>query len=88
LIIWKSGKQGGVITTFESLGECLEYDCGVIVMDIALPHKAPYCQYCSMIKTEEFLKRFTCRVTGEYLLYPFTSRGKQCPIQFKEDVDG
>lgn len=71
--------------TFESLGECTSYHKGVIVMNVSLPSKAPFCQYCPMIKTEEFLKRFTCRITGDLLLHPFSTRGDHCPIQFKEE---
>jgi hypothetical protein len=70
---------------FESLGECLTYEHGVIVVDITLPGKAPFCQYCPMIKQEEFLRRFSCRVTGEWLMNPFNGRGIECPIQFKEE---
>jgi len=84
---WKFGSKGGAIMTFESLGECLEYEKGVIVFEVNLPKKAATCQYCPMVKTEEFLKRFSCRITGEFLMAPFSRRGDCCPIQFKEETE-
>ncbi len=68
-----------------SLGECLSYINGVVVLDVSLPTKAPYCQYCKLAKYEESFRRYSCRATGEWLLNPLSSRGAECSIQFKEE---
>lgn len=69
---------------FKSLGQCVSYYKGVITIDIALPQQAPFCQYCQWIKSEERLKRFTCRFTDEMILDPFNTRGALCPIEIEE----
>lgn len=72
---------------FESLGECSHYLHGIILQEIALPQKYPYCQYCPMAKYEDSFKRYSCRaVRGDNWLFdPFHSRPAWCPIQFESE---
>lgn len=70
----------------ELLGQCLEYLNGVVVHDIHLPLKYPFCQYCiTFLRYEDGYKRYSCRLTGETIIDPLHSRGDKCPIQFKEE---
>lgn len=72
---------------FESLGECGEYLTGLLVLEIPLPAKAPYCQYCPMAKYEESFKRYSCRAMRRenWLFNPLHSRPEWCPIQFESE---
>ena len=39
----------------------------------------PFCRY------EDAFRRYSCRATGEQLLYPNTNIGARCPITFEEE---
>ncbi len=74
---------------FESLGECGSYLRGVIVLDVSLPEKVPFCQYCPMCKYEESMRRYSCRAMQgkEWIFSPFSGRPQWCPIQFEEEEE-
>lgn len=52
----------------------LEYEFG-------FPNDNCVCQWCPFCYPEATLQRHRCRVTGEYLVYPFTERGQKCPVK-------
>ena len=40
------------------------------------------CNYCSLFcRYEENFKRYSCRLTGEWLLDPFHAVGDECPLK-------
>lgn len=64
----------------------LYYTTGIITLPIQFPENKVVCQYCEFCYSEDSLKRHRCRLTREMLLYPTTSRGNQCPINFESEV--
>lgn len=67
---------------FDHLGECGAYLRGAVVIEIGLPAKAPYCQYCPLAKYEEAFRRYSCRaVRGDNWIFdPFHGRPEWCPL--------
>lgn len=53
---------------FDSLGQCLGYVTGTV--KIHLPKEKQVCQYCVMLRYEESCKRYSCRLSGEWIFGP------------------
>ena len=53
-------------------------------LKIFFPEDKVTCQWCPLCRGEDSLKRNKCALTGEYLVYPFTFRGNQCPLEIIE----
>lgn len=67
------------------MGNCvLYYTSGIATVEVHFPENKTVCQWCNFVRNEDSLKRHKCMLTGEYLPYPFTSRGNQCPILLNE----
>lgn len=67
-------------------GECVTfYTWGKVSIAVPFPENLTMCQWCPYVRNEDSLKRHKCLLTGEYLPFPFTSRGNQCPIIFEEE---
>lgn len=64
------------------------YTHGTATLPVFFPEDKTVCQWCPYVRTEDSLKRHRCLLTGEYLVYPFTSRGNECPVVFEEDENG
>lgn len=64
------------------------YTTGTAVLTVHFPEDKVCCQWCPYVRNEDSLKRHKCLLTGEYLLYPFDSRGNYCPVEFKEVEHG
>jgi hypothetical protein len=64
------------------------YTRGVATIHVPFPEDMTVCQWCPYVRNEDSLKRHKCLLTGEYLPFPFTSRGNQCPVVFEEVDDG
>lgn len=62
------------------------YTWGHVSMDVPFPEDMTRCQWCPFVRNEDSLKRWRCLLTGEYLVFPFSSRGNQCPVVFEEEV--
>lgn len=65
------------------------YTSGVAHVEVHFPENKVCCANCiPFCRYEEAFKRFSCRATGEQLLYPFTTTGAMCPIVFnnKEEI--
>lgn len=60
------------------------YTWGTATVAVCFPEDKTNCQWCPYVRNEDSLKRHRCLLTGEYLPYPFASRGNQCPIVFNE----
>ena len=69
---------------FESLGKCLEYSTGTV--KIHLPKEKRVCQYCVMLRYEESYKRFSCRISGEWIFDPFNGIPEHCPITWGDET--
>lgn len=63
----------------------LYYTTGTATVPVHFPENRTVCQWCPFVRTEDSLKRHRCQLTGEYLVYPFTSRGNECPVIFEEE---
>ena len=63
------------------------YTWGHARLQIPFPEDKTVCQWCPYVRTEDSLKRHKCQLTGEYLVYPFTTRGNECPVRFEEAQD-
>ena len=59
------------------------YTTGLASLPVPFPEDKTVCQWCPFVRTEDSLKRHRCLLTGEYLPYPFTSRGNECPVVFE-----
>lgn len=64
------------------------YTKGTATLPVFFPEDKTTCQWCPYVRTEDSLKRCRCLLTGEYLPYPFTSRGNECPVVFEEEQHG
>ena len=51
---------------------------------VYFPEDKTTCQWCPYVRNEDSLKRHKCLLTGEYLPYPFTARGNECPLTIEE----
>lgn len=51
---------------------------------VFFPEDKTTCQWCPYVRNEDSLKRHKCLLTGEYLPYPFTARGNECPLTIEE----
>lgn len=53
-------------------------------VSVFFPENRTVCQWCPYVRNEDSLKRHRCLLTGEYLVYPFTERGNECPLIIEE----
>lgn len=54
-------------------------------VDIYFPEGHVACKYCRLFcRYEEAFKRYSCRLTDEWLLDPQKSIGDLCPLDFSE----
>ncbi len=60
------------------------YTRGYATVPVFFPEDKTVCQWCPYVRNEDSLKRHRCLLTGEYLPYPFTSRGNECPVIFEQ----
>lgn len=60
------------------------YTKGSVTLPVYFPEDMTTCQWCRFVRAEDSLKRHRCLLTWEYLPYPFTGRGNECPIIFEE----
>ena len=61
------------------------YTWGIARISIPFPEDMTQCQWCPFCRNEDSLKRHKCLLTQEFLPYPFTGRGNECPITFEEE---
>lgn len=65
------------------------YTAGTAMVQVSFPEDKVRCHLCFLCKHEDAFKRYSCRATGELLIYPFQGIGKNCPIIFHENrVEG
>ncbi len=65
------------------------YVTGVAHIPVHFPNGMTFCQWCPYLKYRDGLRRHQCGLTGEFLPYPFDSRGNECPVIFenKEEAE-
>lgn len=63
------------------------YTRGVATVPVNFPEDFVCCQWCTYVRNEDSLKRHRCLLTGEYLPFPFTSRGNECPVVFEKEEE-
>lgn len=64
------------------------YTSGVATVDVHFPEDRVCCANCvPFCRYEEAFKRYSCRATGEQILFPFQQRGAQCPIVFNKEEE-
>lgn len=59
------------------------YTTGVATVVVNFPEDRTMCQWCPYVRPDDSLKRHRCVLTGELLVYPFATRGNECPIVFE-----
>lgn len=61
------------------------YDKAVAHVPVFFPEGKRTCQYCKLFcRYEENFKRYSCRLTDEWLLDPMHNVGRMCPLDFSE----
>ena len=55
-----------------------------LAYEFGFPNGMTVCQWCPFCYAETALERYRCRITGEYLPFPFTGRGQRCPAVIEE----
>lgn len=61
------------------------YDKAVAHVPVFFPEGKRTCQYCKLFcRYEENFKRYSCRLTDEWLLDPMHNVGWMCPLDFSE----
>ncbi len=63
------------------------YTWGTATLRVPFPEEKTLCQWCPYVRNEDSLKRHRCLLTGEYLPFPFTSRGNECPIILDKEAE-
>jgi hypothetical protein len=60
-----------------------KYASGTASVTVFFPDEKVCCNYCLFCKYEDSYKRYSCRITDEWLLYPFHGIGANCPLKFE-----
>ena len=64
------------------------YATAYINLPVSFPDGKVACCYCKLFcRYEENFKRYSCRLTEEWLLNPFITIGERCPLEFKKEVN-
>ena len=62
------------------------YVTGTVEVPVHFPEGKVACCWCPLFcRFEENFKRYSCRLTHEWIPDPFHMIGGQCPLKFKED---
>lgn len=61
------------------------YDKAVAHVPVFFPEGKRTCQYCKLFcRYEEPFKRYSCRITNEWLMNPMHEIGTECPLVFEK----
>lgn len=61
------------------------YKKGKTEVEINFPNDDVACRWCWLfLKYEDNYKRYSCRLTNEWILDPLNCVGEQCPLKIKE----
>ena len=64
----------------------LYYTSGAATIYIHFPENKVVCQWCKLfLRYEENFKRYSCRLTDEWIIDPFRMRGERCPLEMEKD---
>lgn len=62
----------------------LHYTYGKTEINIPFPNGNEVCRWCSLfLRYEDAYKRYSCRLTGEWILDPGHERGQECPFRIE-----
>ena len=62
------------------------YTTRTATVDVYFPEGHEACQFCRLFcRYEENFKRYSCRLTDEWLMDPFHNRGLLCPLTKSEE---
>ena len=63
----------------------LSYKRASILVNINFPNQEKACKWCHLFcKYEENFKRYSCKLTGEWILNPLNAVGEFCPLEWEE----
>lgn len=69
-----------------------EFDSGIpwytdmtVTVTVHFPTDHISCNYCQFCRNEDRYQRFSCRLTREWLVFPFDDVGRECPLKLKEE---
>lgn len=59
------------------------YTSGVLKIPVYFPNGEQECRWCRFLRYDEGCHRHQCTISREYLMYPDTEVGLDCPIDFQ-----
>lgn len=63
------------------------YTARTATIDVYFPEGHEACQFCRLFcRYEDSFKRYSCRLTDEWLLDPIHERGRLCPLAGNEET--
>lgn len=67
-------------------GGVRNYTDGKAAVTIHFPEDDAVCRWCHLfLRYEEAYRRYSCRLTSEWILDPINERGQKCPLHFNEN---
>lgn len=64
----------------------LSYVTGQTTVAVHFPNGDCVCRWCPLfLRYEEAYRRYSCRLSGEWILDPVHERGTRCPLAMEED---
>lgn len=62
------------------------YAVGTADVSIYFPQGDVACHWCHLfLRYEEAYRRYSCRLTGEWILEPWNEIGQKCPLKIKKE---
>lgn len=62
------------------------YTHGSARIVVHFPEGDECCRWCPLfLRYEENFKRYSCRLTGEWIIEPQHERGEQCPLEMGDE---
>lgn len=70
------------------MNEVLAYGHGQAVVDVYFPNGDVACRWCPLfLRYEEAFRRYSCRLSGEWIADPIHGRGQLCPLIIKKEEE-
>lgn len=66
----------------------ISYATGTVNVAVHFPNQKIQCQWCPLfLRYEDAFKRYSCRLTGEWIPDPFHQIGERCPLTFQDQKE-